>query len=212
MSTTTTTLTTDTQTARAALDRLRTTRQDAETQARTLAQECAVLKGRGAALALDAQLGRAGAAAERADAAARLAAAEAQLEEQRQLVAEAARREPAAIEALHTAALAEAEVMLAELDTEVAALVAQIRREREDAPPEIRERVVVAARQAAGLAHDLLAATSARRFHRAWVLREQLGPEVAALIPQLTPAPYVAKSPIARPWAELLADLAEGRP
>jgi hypothetical protein len=87
----------------------------------------------------------------------------------------------------------------------------RIRREREDAPSDIRARVVIVARQAAGLAHDLLGATGARRFHRAWVLREQLGAEAAALIPELIPSPHSPKAPIARPWTELglLDDLAE---
>jgi hypothetical protein len=211
MSHTTTTTEPQRHAARAALDQLRAARQDAETRVRTKTQESAVLKGRHAALALDAQLGLAGAADERADVAARLAAAEAQLEEQRQLVAEAQRREPAAIEALHTAALAEAEAMLAELDTEVAALVERIRREREDAPPEIRARVVVAAREASGLRHDLLAATSDARFARGAELRAKLGEDAAALVPDLQPHPYLPKVPIARAWVPLLADLEEGR-
>ena len=153
MSTATTTLTTETTprpAARAALDQLRAARQDAETQVRTLTQECAALKGRHAALALDTQLGHAGAADERVDVEARLAAAEAQREEQRGLAAEAARREPGAYQVFRTTGLVEAEAMLAEKQAECTALVAQIRMERERTPADVYERVVLVARQVAG--------------------------------------------------------------
>jgi hypothetical protein len=200
------------QTARAALDQFRAARQNAAAQARALMEVGAALKGRHAALALDAQLGLAGAADERVDVAARLAAVVAELEEQRQLVAEVDRREPEAIEALHRAALAEGVLMLAKKEAEVDALVAQIRREREHTPPEVLEHVVIVARQAAGLRHDLLAATSNAIFARGADLRAKLGEDAAALVPDLQPHPYLPKVPIERPWAALLDDLAEGRP
>jgi hypothetical protein len=206
---TTTTDATPRQTARAMLDQLRTTRQDAEAQARPLAQECAALKGRGAALVLDVKLGRAGAADERVDAAARLAAAEVQLEEQRQLVAEAQRREPAAIEALHAAALADLEAMRAELEAEERRLVAQIHTERERTPAEVCARAVIISRQLGGFEADLQEVMNAPRFVRRVGLRERLGPEVAARIPELAVRPADHKPPILRPWAPLLADLAE---
>lgn len=208
----TTTLTTEApprQTARVALDRLRATRQDAEMQARSLTEECAALRARRESLHLDARLGLAGAAAECADVEARLAAATAQLEDARRLAAEAARREPAACQALHTAAFAAAVTMLAEQEAEVAALVEQIRMERERAPADVCERVVLVARQAAGLAHDLHAVTDDSRFARRGDLRERLGPDTAPLVPGLQVRPYERKPPVERPWAGLLDDLAE---
>jgi hypothetical protein len=98
------------------------------------------------------------------------------------------------------------------LEAEVTALVAQIRTERERAPADVCERVVLVARQVAGLSHDLHGATNDPRFARRWDLREQLGPEAAALIPQLIASPFTPKPAIPRPWSALLDDLAEGRP
>jgi chromosome segregation ATPase len=209
MSTATTTLTTDTQAARAALDGLRTTGQAAEAQVRTLTEECAALQRRRESLSLDARLGLAGSADELAHVEARLGAAVAELEDARRLAAEAARREPAAIEALHTAAFDAAVTMLAELEAALAADVAQIRREQGHTPPEICERVVRIARQVDGLAHDLFEVSRDARFARRGTLRERLGPEAAALIPQLVASPFTPKPAIPRPWSALLDDLEE---
>jgi hypothetical protein len=70
--------------------------------------------------------------------------------------------------------------------------------------------VVLRARQAAGLAHDLRAVTNDARFaRRGGDLRERLGPDTAPLIPGLQVSPYERKPAIPRPWSALLNDLAE---
>jgi hypothetical protein len=212
MSTATTTLITETtprQTARAEIDTYRDVRRSAAEAIANLTAAEAPLRARRQALQLDVRLGRAGAEAERDQVAAQLAAVEARLVEQRELAAEAARREPAAVQALHAAALADLEAMRVEMETKERGFIAQIHRERERTPAEVCEQVVTIARQLGGFEADMQEVMNAPRFVRRAGLRERLGPELAALIPGLAVRPHEHKPAIERPWTALLADLAE---